>query len=227
MDISIFGLTPTAVNVIIVTLFLALFLIIVSIKIKQADPSKPSKGLVLVMELIFTGVSNYAKEQIGEVAPRHLPFILTIGLYLVSANLLGLIGLRAPTTDYMITLALTIITLMYIMFSGLFAKGIGGYLKDVYVGAAASAPIVIKQFIIFINMMGELFKTVSLSFRLFGNIMSGAMLLSLVSLLPIYVSLPLFPALNAYFDIFAGLMQTVIFCTLMMMWLKTAAANES
>ena len=227
MDISIedWGLSYTAVNAIFVTLILIVFFIVFRIKISKADPSKPSSGFILVMELIFTGITNYSKGQIGEIAPRFVPYIIAIGSYLALANLLGLLGLRAPTTDINVTMALTIITLLYIMLSGLFAKGIFMYLKDVYVGPAATAPPVIKQFIILINIIGELSKIISLSFRLFGNIVSGALLLSLFTMLPIWTS-PILPALNAYFDIFAGLMQTMIFCTLMMMWLRTAAAKE-
>ena len=227
MDISIedWGLTPIAVNVIFVTLILLVFFIVAGIKISKADPSKPSVGFILVMELIFTGVTNFAKGQIGEIAPRFVPYVVAVGSYLALANLLGLIGLRAPTTDINVTLALAIITLLYIMLSGVFAKGIFRYLKDVYVGAASTAPFGIMIFIILINIIGEMSKIISLSFRLFGNIVSGALLLSLFMMLPIWTT-PILPALNFYFDIFAGLLQTMIFCTLMMLWLRTAAVKE-
>jgi len=227
MNISIeaWGLTATAVNAIFVTLTLVVFFIVAGIKVSKADPSKPSSGFVLVMELIFTGVTNFAKGQIGETAPKFVPYVIAVGSYLALANLLGLLGLTAPTTDINVTAGLATITLLYIMVSGVFAKGIGRYLKDVYVGAAAASPPVIKQFIIFINIIGELIKIVSLSFRLFGNIVSGALLLSLFAMLPLWTS-PILPALNLYFDIFAGLMQTMIFCILMMIWLRTAAVKE-
>jgi len=227
MNISFedWGLTSTAVNTIFVTIVLVVFFIVAGIKISKADPSKPSRGFVLVMELIFTGITNFAKGQIGEIAPKFVPYVMTVGSYLVLANLLGLLGLTAPTTDINVTAGLATITLVYIMTSGVAAKGIGRYLKDVYVGAASASPPVIKQFIIVINIIGELIKIVSLSFRLFGNIVSGALLLSLFTLLPIWTS-PILPALNLYFDIFAGLMQAMIFCILMLIWLRTAAVKD-
>ena len=227
MSISIedWGLTEAAVHAIFVTLILVVFFIVVRVKISKADPSKPSRGIILVMELFFTGITNFAKGQIGETASKFVPYIIAVGSYIALANLLGLFGLMPPTTDINVTLALATITLTYIMLSGLIAKGIFRYLKDVYVGAATAAPPVIKQFIILINIFGEFSKIVSLSFRLFGNIVSGTLLLTLFAMLPIWTS-PLLPALNFYFDIFTGLMQSMIFCTLMMMWLRTATVKD-
>jgi len=227
MNISIedWGLTSTAVNSILVTLTLVVFFIVVGIKIGKADPSKPSRGLLLVVELIYTGVSNFALGQIGTSAPKFVPYVITVGSYLILANLIGLLGLTAPTTDINITAALAIMTLLYIMVSGVIAKGILRYLKDVYVGPASASPPVIKQFIIVINIISEFTKVVSLSFRLFGNIVSGALLLALFAMLPLWTT-PVLPALNLYFDIFAGLIQTMIFCILMMIWLETAVSKE-
>ena len=229
MNISIddWNLTSTAMNVIFVTIVLVVFFIVVGITIRKADPSKPSRGFLLVLELIFTGITKSAKDQIGELAPRFEPYIITVGSYLILANLLGLVGLKPPTIDINVTFALATLTLVYIMVSGVVAKGIRRYLKDVYIGPASAAPVVIKQFIIFITIISELSKMVSLSFRLFGNVVSGALLLFLfVTMLPIW-TLPILPALNVYFDIFTGLIQAMIFCILMMMWLRTAAQDSS
>lgn len=248
MEISILDLTTTASNAIIVTAILSIFFIFAGIKISKADPSKPSRGLVLVMEFIYTFLIGFAKGQVGETAVKYVPFIMTVGAYLALANLVGLLGLIPPTSNININVALAVTTLLYLMISGIRAKGIGKYLKDVYVGAASAAPPVIKQLIILINIIGEIGKIISLSLRLFGNIASGALLLALVSELVAFM-LGLFPSnvgiftaigslfggalnvsvlpfLNAYFDIFAGLMQTMIFCILMMMWLNTAVAKE-
>ena len=225
LDISVLGLTPTAVNAMLVTVILSLFFVIAGVKIKKADPSEPPRGFVLVMELLFTGVTHFTKEQVGVAGSKYVPFIMTVGAYLLLANLLGLFGFRPPTIDINVTVALSLMTLIYIMVSGVFAQGFGGYLKAVFVGPASSAPPVIKQFIILINVISELTKLISLSFRLFGNIVSGTLLVVLFSMLPLWTS-PALPLLNAYFDVFAGLMQTMVFCILMMMWLKTATVRE-
>ena len=240
MEILIWNFNTTASNAILVTAVLVIFFMFVGLKIRKADPSKPSKGIVLVFEMIYTFLVGFAKGQVGETAVRYVPFIMTIGAYLALANLVGLLGLIPPTSNININVALAVVTLLYLMLSGIKAKGVGRYLKDVYVGAAAAAPPVIKQLIILINMIGEVGKIISLSLRLFGNIASGALLLALVSELVAFLlglfplgtivggalNVALIPFLNAYFDIFAGLMQTMIFCILMMMWLKTAVVKE-
>ena len=227
MDINIaingINLAPTIINSVIVVLVVSLFCMICGMKIKKADPTKSTKGLVLVMEMVFSFLTNFAKDSIGKKSWRYVPFILTMALYLAVANLLGIIGLAPPTSDYSITLALTIITLLYIMISGIVAKGVGKYLYDTYIGDVPKLMLII---FIPINIVGELSKIISLSIRLFGNVASGAVILAIVTHMLSWISLPLMPVLNAYFDVFAGLMQTAIFCVLMMMWLRSATVRE-
>ena len=240
MQISIHGLTGIATNAIIVTIVLSLFFIFVGWKIRKADPTQPSRGVVFIFEMIYHFIENALHAQIGALANKYVAFIMTVGAYLAVANLVGLVGLIPPTSNVNINAGLAVVSLLYLMGAGISAKGIGRYLKDVYIGPAASAPFGIKQLIIVINIVSELGKLVSLSMRLFGNMASGALLLALVSelvafmfgLVPVgtifggLMNISLIPFLNAYFDIFAGLMQTMIFCILMMMWLKTAVVRE-
>jgi len=219
MDINIvmngINLSPTIINSVIVVLVVSLFCMICGMKIKKADPTKPTKGLVLVMEVVFSSLSSFAEESIGRKAATHVPFILTLAFYLAVANLLGLTGLTPPTSDFSITLALTIVTLVYIFISGVITKGIGRHMLDTYKGNAPWA-------ITIINVVGEFSKIISLSVRLFGNIASGVVILALLTHMLGWVALPIVPFLNAYFDVFAGVMQTAIFCILTMMWLRGA-----
>jgi F-type H+-transporting ATPase subunit a len=232
-------LTPTMTNSLLVIIILTIFFIICSITIKKADPTKPSTGFMGILEFIYSALHDFASDSIGKKALKFIPFVVTAASYLAVANLVGLIGLTPPTTDINVTLALTMITLTYIMFHGIFSKGLLGYLKDTYVGNVRGFLLIL---FIPINIVGELSKIISLTFRLFGNIVSGALLLGLLTglltwLFSVWVpfggilsgalSLSFLPALNAYFDIFAGLMQTFIFCTLTTMWIKTAVESEA
>jgi len=238
MDIhlTLFGdivLTPTLVTSLIVIALLMLFFIICGIIINKADPTKPSKGLMAVLEIAYNGVEGFIRDSVGDKAAKYIPFIFTVASYLVLANLMGLFGFLPPTTEFSITLSLTIVTLTYILLAGIIAKGFGGYLKDTYLG---NTPWPMWFLFVPINIIGELSKIISLSFRLFGNIMSGALLLGLVlqlfrwliDLMPAigWLSALILPFLNAYFDIFAGLMQAFIFCTLTMVFIKGATERE-
>jgi len=238
MDIHLtFGdivLEPAIVNSLLVILGLMFFFIICSVVIKKANPTNPTTGFMGLLEFVYSSLHDFSYNSIGEKAGKFIPFVITAAFYLAVANLVGLLGLSAPTANINITVALTITTLIYIMFSGIFSKGLGKYLKDTYIGNVRGFMLVL---FIPINIFGELSKIISLSFRLFGNIVSGALLLGLLTgllgwlftvLVPLggiaggAFSVTLLPALNAYFDIFAGLMQTFIFCTLTTMWIKTA-----
>jgi len=232
-------LTSTITNSLLVIAGLTIFFIICSIVIKKADPTKPSTGFMGVLEFIYSAISDFAHNSIGEKGLKFIPFVATTASYLAIANLVGLLGLTPPTTDVNITVALTVIALVYIMFSGIFQKGLLKYLKDTYIGDIRGFLLIL---FIPISIIGEFSKIVSLSFRLFGNVVSGALLLSLLTgllawlftlwmpvggILSGALSLSVLPILNAYFDVFAGLMQTFIFCTLTTMWIKSAVESEA
>lgn len=227
-------LATTLINSLLVVSGLVLFLLGCNVVIKRSDPTKTSTGLMAVLELFYTTLSDFSKKSIGEQGEKFVTFVVTAAFYLAVANLIGLLGLTPPTTDVNVTVALTVITLIYIAFSGMFTKGIWTYLKDTYLGDIRGFMLIL---FVPISIIGELSKIISLSFRLFGNIVSGALLLSLLTglfawLFTIWVpfggalggalSVSLLPILNAYFDVFAGLMQTFIFCTLTTMWIKAA-----
>ena len=243
MDIRLsFGdlaLTSTMTNSLLVIVMLTLLLMIFSIIIKKADPTKPTKGLMGVLELIYSVIHKFTHQSIGDEGQKFVPFVMTVISYLAVANLVGLIGLVPPTTDINITVALSIATLTYIMVVGILSKGLRGYLKDTFIGEVPKPMLIL---FIPISIVGELSKIISLSFRLFGNIVSGVLLLGLLTQLMAWlfgvipplggvvsgaINVSFLPFLNAYFDIFAGLMQTFIFCTLTMMWIKNATERKT
>ena len=199
---------PTVFNSVVLVLVLCVFFIICGNAVKKADPSKPSKGIVLFLEILVTGIEGLVKHL------NFAPFIGTLTAYLICANLLGLLGLSAPTSDYNVTLALAVITIVVMIGSGIKAKGIGGYLYDTYLGDF--------PFLLPLNITGELAKPISLSFRLFGNILSGGIIMSLIYQALGWFSPLIAPALHGYFDIFSGVIQTLIFIMLTMIWSQGA-----
>jgi len=203
-------LRPTLFNSVAIVLILAIFFIICGMKMKKADPAKPPKGLVFLLEYFVTFVENFVIGVMGEKNLKFAPYIGMLMVYLAVANLIGLLGLTPPTTDYNVTLALAIMTIVLMIGSGIKVKGVGSYLRDTYLG---NIPVLLP-----LNIMSELSKPISLSFRLFGNILSGTIILAVAVESLGWISLVIFPFFNAYFDIFAGLIQTMIFCMLTMIW---------
>ena len=233
MDITLligdFYLSSTLINSLLVFAILIIFFIVAGLKINKTDPSKPSGTFVAMLEFIYSYATEFVHENVNEQATKYVTFGITVASYLALANLVGLFGLTAPVTNLSITLGLTLVTLGYIIVSGVRSKGIKQYLKDTYLGDVPKPMLIL---FIPINIVGEVSKVISLTFRLFGNMVSGMLLLGLVmqffaflfDILPSvgWVTIFVLPLLNGYFDIFAGLMQTFIFCTLMMVFMKAA-----
>lgn len=212
------SIQPAVFNSLIVIFCLCIFIIICGAKVSKADPSKPSKGLVFFMELAVSSIEKMANSMIGDKTGKYAPFVGFLIFYLIPINLLGLLGLTTPTSNYNVTLSLALVTLTYIALSGVQAKGVWGYLRDTYLGdMPAMLPL---------NIIGEAAKIISLSFRLFGNILSGVVMLTIIMSLLGWFVLPLLPALSIYFNIFAGVMQTAVFCILTMIWLQGATSKE-
>ncbi|HAX73921.1 MAG TPA: F0F1 ATP synthase subunit A, partial [Firmicutes bacterium] len=111
---------------------------------------------------------------------------------------------------------LAMMTIVLMIGSGIKSKGVGRYLYDAYLGDF--------PFLLPLNITGELAKPISLSARLFGNILSGGIIMSLIYQGLLWFSPLVAPFLHGYFDIFAGAIQTLIFIMLTMIW--TSGAME-
>lgn len=162
-----------------------------------------------IMEIIVDGINGLTKSTMGEDKMFFAPYMGTLALYLVVANLSGLLGFRPPTADLNTTFALSILTFLATQYFGLRSKGFD-YLKGL------AEPFVL---LLPLNIIGELANPISLSFRLFGNIVGGLIIMSLIySVTPIVV--PVLP--HIYFDVFSGLLQTFIFVMLSMVFISGA-----
>ncbi len=207
----------TVVNSWIIVIAISIFAIIAGSKVKNADPSEKPTGLQNVLELFVEGIRSLVTSTMGagKTRDRLVPFIGTLAVYLACANLFGLLGFTPPTSDYNVTLALAIITFVMTQYYGLKTNGLGGYIKGYFEPMPLLVPL---------NIIGELANPISLSFRLFGNILSGGIILGLIYgafeglgrigwIAPIIT-----PVFHAYFDVFSGLIQTFIFIMLTMVF---------
>ena len=128
-------------------------------------------------------------------------------IFLVISNTSGLFGLRPPTADFATTFALALITFVMIEYAWIRYNGLS-FFKDL-----------LQPFPIFlpVNIISEFATPVSMSLRLFGNVLSGTIMLGLwYALLPWFVKIGIPTFLHAYFDLFSGLIQTYVFAMLTM-----------
>ncbi len=210
-------ITTSHVCLAIVMVILLVFAIVVNRKIKKADPTKPPTGLLNVIELAVETVDKMVYENMGaKLAPKFCNYIGVIFMVLLSCNLSGLFGLRPPTADFGVTLPLALITFVMIQYQGIkYQKW--GRLKGLF------EPI----FVFFpVNVISEFATPISLSLRLYANILSGTMMMALIYGLLGKVAIIWPAALHAYLDVFAGVLQAYVFAMLTMVFIANAAETE-
>lgn len=176
------------------------------------DLKNTPDGLQNLTEYITEFIRDIAKTQIGEEEYlKWVPFIGTIFLFIFVSNWSGALlpwrvieipngELAAPTNDINTTVALALLTSMAYFYGGLSKKGLG-YFKR-YVSPAA--------FLLPINVLEDFTKPLSLSFRLFGNILADELVVGvLITLVPLVVPIPLM-----LLGLFTSAIQALVFATL-------------
>ena len=152
-------------------------------------------------------LDNLVKGSMGRHWRPFVNYIGTIMVFIFFANTSGLFGLRPPTADYGTTLALALITFVLIQYSAFKTSKL-----HVFTDLFKPIPILFP-----INLIGEFATPLSMSLRLFGNIMAGTIMMALwYGLLPWLAQLGIPAFLHMYFDLFSGAIQTFVFAMLTM-----------
>ncbi|WP_069998906.1 F0F1 ATP synthase subunit A [Cellulosilyticum sp. I15G10I2] len=212
VDGQAIGITTTHINTWIVMAVLTIIAVIVRIKLNNFKEVPESK-LQNIVELIVDTFENFTASTMGKNNKGFSHFYGPMFLFILLSNLSGLVGLRPPTADLATTLALALTTFFMIHGYGIKSKGLS-YFK----GFLEPMP-----FLLPINIVGELATPISLSFRLFGNILGGTIIMGLYyAMMPWFLTLGLPAVLHIYFDVFAGALQTLIFVMLSMTFVSSA-----
>ena len=212
-------ITETVINTWIIMAVLVIVSIILTRNMKLVPEGKQNVAEIIVTMLTGLVGSSMGKDKIG-----FTPYMGTLMIYIMIANLWGLIGLRAPTADLNTTFALSILTFFLIHGFAIKRKGVGGWIKGQFLEPVA---------VLFpLNVISEIATPVSLAFRLFGNIVGGMIIMTLVysalgSILSGVLPIPIFMlgiplVLHAYFVVFAGVLQSFIFTMLTMVFVSMA-----
>jgi len=170
-------------------------------------------GRQALLEIVVTGIAAQIEDVIRKDPRPLLPLLSTLFIFLIAANLSGLVpGIEAPTGKLETPAALALIVFFSVHYFGIRAKGIRGYL------ASFAKP---KLIMLPLNVLSELTRTFSLMLRLFGNIMSGEFIVALViALSGLFVPIPLMAL-----EILVGLVQAYIFTVLAAVFIGAAAGD--
>ena len=196
-------------------LILTVFAIVIRISMRKWK-QLPS-GFQNIMELMVESIDNLVESAAGKKLMSLGNWFFMVFAFILMSSICGVIGLRPPTADWATTFAFAIATFILIQVMGIKYRK-GDYLKSFF------KPV----FIFFpLNLIGELARPISLSFRLFGNVLAGMILMSLVYSAPMALRFIIPAALHFYFDLFSGILQTYIFCILSLTFIGSAAASDS
>ena len=218
LKLNLFGqevyLTTTHISLLIICSALILFAVIVRSKLKDTD-GKPG-ALQNVAELLVEMLDNMVKNSMGKKGNPYRNYIGTLFAFLLISNLSGLLGLRPPTADYGVTLGLGLITFFIVQFNNVRYNKVGAF-TDLF------KPL---PFLFPINLIGEIATPISLSLRLFGNVLAGTVIMALIYGLLYKVAYFWPGVLHVYFDIFSGAIQAYVFCMLTMVFVGNKIPDE-
>ena len=194
------------------TWLVMLFLILLSVLATRTLKINPG-GTQNVMEVVVSGMHKLLIDTMGEHGMKFFPLIATIGLFILVSNLLGLIpGFESPTANLNTNLSMALMVFVLTHIMGVRIHG-WKYLKQFVGPSPWLAPLILP-----IEIVGHLARPVSLTFRLFGNIEGGHIVLAVILLLvPLLVPLPIL-----VLKLLICVIQTLVFMLLSMMYIAGA-----
>lgn len=213
-DITLFGhVFGVSINLVIQWVIMLIITIVIIISTRNLNKVPGKRQTVL--EMFVSSINGVVKEIMGKEYLFFAPYIGALGLFLLLMNLTGLVGFEPPTVDYSVSLGMALTTFIIIQAYAIKKNGLLHYFT------AYGKPFI---FLAPINVLERFLLPLSLSLRLFGNMMAGAAVMSLVytSLNHIgwvaQLGIPI--PVHAYFDIFDGGIQMVVFTMLTMVNIK-------
>lgn len=223
-------------NAFLVTLIVSVILVVVSLVLRvrtlEAVPTGFQNGLEAFLEGFIQLIQSVTND--ARLTKQFFPLITTFFIFILLSNWSGLlpgfgtIGIRehgdaiipfgrAATADLNTTIALSLISVFTVQFIGIGALGLRGYGRKFFV-SPFHKPYMIGTIVGLFELLGEATKLISFSFRLFGNIFAGEVLLIVIgNLVPYILPLPFL-----VLEVFAGLVQAGVFAVLTLVFLKTA-----
>lgn len=210
------AITDTIISMWFVMFIIILLALLFSRNLKQV-PGKKQNGAEMFVDFV--------KGMVGDSIPNHvdkfIPFIGTMLLFIVLANIVDIINiiipikiLVPPTKDLNVALALALISMTVVIYSGIKYKKVSGWLRSF------TKPV---SFILPFKILDYFIKPVSLTLRLFGNIIAGFLIMTLIftfipGILPSFASM--------YFDLFDGILQAYIFAFLTSLYIGEAMEED-
>lgn len=207
--IPIFGGIPISEAIVVTWIIMGVMTLLAIIFVRNLKVENPGKKQI-VLETAIGGMYHFFEDSMGSHGKRYIPYMITVGLYIGVANLIGLFGFKPPTKDMNVTIALAFMSILLIEIAGVKQKGFKGWMKSF----AQPVPIILP-----INILEIFIRPLSLCMRLFGNVLGAFVVMELIKLLiPVFIPV----VFSLYFDIFDGLIQAYVFVFLTSLFIGEA-----
>ncbi|HSI21301.1 MAG TPA: F0F1 ATP synthase subunit A [Verrucomicrobiae bacterium] len=234
----------TVTNSMLTAAGVSLFLVIVALLVRLSLRKIPKTGQS-IFELIYGFLVDSAESVTGNrnVARDLFPFVVTAFIFIVASNWFGLIPgvgsigvhalhhgeevlvpiVRAPTSDLNTVLALALCSVLYVQYLAIKYRGVKSY-----VGTFINFSSPINFFVGILELLSEILRVISYSFRLFGNVFAGEVLIAILLFLTATLApiLPILPLPFYALELFVGAVQGIVFCFLTIVFAGIATADH-
>lgn len=167
-----------------------------------------------VLEALIETINDQIKQISQEEPGRYLPFIGTLFIFILTANVLSIVpGFKPPTGSLNTTIALSLCVFLAVPFYGILDRGFIGYLKEYIKPTVIMLPF---------NIISEISRTLSLAIRLYGNVMSSSVVVAiLLGVIPLF-----FPIIIQALGLLTGVIQAYIFAILAIVYIASVTKKK-
>ena len=195
--IPLFGGIKISESVAVTWIIMAVVVLLCVIFVRNLSVENPGKAQLLLESAIGKGV-DFFEDVMGKENRRYIPYLITV-IYIGIANIIGLFGFKPPTKDLNVTIALAVMSMCLIEYSGIHKNGLKHWVKHFAKPVPFVAPIMVLEIVI---------RPLSLCMRLFGNVLGAFVIMELLKIVaPAIIPIPF----SFYFDIFDGFLQAYVF----------------
>lgn len=207
--IPIFGGIDVSESVVVTWIIMAVLLIFSFVMTRNLKIDHISRRQAMI-ETIVTRLTDFVEGMLGAEGKRYAPYLCTVLLYIGLANIIGLFGMKSPTKDLNVTIALALMSIVLVEAAGIYQHGVKRWLHKFAEPIVIVAPI---------NVLEVFTRPLSLCMRLFGNVLGAFVIMELIKMI-VPVFLP--AVLSLYFDLFDGLLQAYVFVFLTSLYVSEA-----
>lgn len=215
-EFELFGCTFALSEVVVVQWLVVVILGVLFFILGRNLKVRPTSRRQMIAEMIVSTFTGMVNDSMGTTYKKYTPYISALFCFSLTSSLMGLLGLRAPTSDISVVGAWALITFVLVQRNKLKTGGVKGYFKSF---------VEPMPFMLPFNIIGEIANPMSQALRHFGNIVSGMVIGGLIYFALGNFAIGLPAVLSLYFDLFSSVVQAYIFVTLTMSYVAMAECD--